>query len=167
MTFCSKCGKQSPEGTAFCPGCGASTSAEAHQQSGAGQQSGNVFSDMMDTPEVQCDQADIEQNKIFAVCAYFGLLFLIPLLAAPNSKFARFHTNQGIVYCIAAVAAGFVLGFASVIFSFIPFFGWMLSGLLWLLVVGASLTFMILGIVNAAGGKAKELPLIGRFKILR
>ena len=31
----------------------------------------------------------------------------------------------------------------------------------------AFLVFTILGIVNAANGKAKELPLIGQFKILK
>ena len=36
---------------------------------------------------------DIEKNKIMAVLAY--IIFLIPLLAAKDSPFAKFHTNQG------------------------------------------------------------------------
>ena len=47
---------------------------------------------------------DIEQNKVMALLAYLGLLFLVPMFAAPNSKFARYHTNQGLVLCLAAVA---------------------------------------------------------------
>lgn len=38
---------------------------------------------------------DAQENKGMAVLAY--LIFLIPLLAAKESKFARYHTNQGLV----------------------------------------------------------------------
>ncbi|MEI8042594.1 MAG: DUF4339 domain-containing protein [Verrucomicrobiota bacterium] len=41
------------------------------------------------------DPADVDKNKIFAVLAYLGILFLVPLLAAKESRFARYHTNQG------------------------------------------------------------------------
>ena len=47
---------------------------------------------------------------------------------------------------------------------FMPFvIGWLISVLLSI----ALLVFMILGIVNAAQGKAKELPLIGSIKIIQ
>src|SRR5689334_12413568 len=65
------------------------------------------------------DAADIEQNKVYAVLAYIGLLFLVPLFAAPNSKFARYHTNQGIVLFIAAVI-GMV---GSMVLAMIPIIG--------------------------------------------
>lgn len=41
------------------------------------------------------EQEDINQNKVMAVLAYIGILVLVPLLAAPNSKYARYHVNQG------------------------------------------------------------------------
>ena len=40
-----------------------------------------------DTP----DPADVDTNKIFAVLAYLGILVLVPLLAAKESRFARYH----------------------------------------------------------------------------
>ena len=47
---------------------------------------------------------------------------------------------------------------------FMPFvIGWLISVLLSI----ALLVFMILGIVTAAQGKAKELPLIGSIKIIQ
>lgn len=49
----------------------------------------------------QFDKADVEQNKVMAILAYFGILVLIPILAAKDSKFARFHANQGLLLCIA------------------------------------------------------------------
>jgi hypothetical protein len=51
----------------------------------------------------EADADDIEKNKVFAVLAYIGILFLVPLLAAPQSRFARYHTNQGIVLFLASI----------------------------------------------------------------
>lgn len=109
---------------------------------------------------------DIEQNKVMALLAYLGLLFLVPLFAAPNSKYARYHTNQGLVLCLAAVAFGIV----HVIFSFLlVMISWRLSflstiiGLLWI----AFPVWCVIGIINALNGKAKELPIIGKIKILK
>lgn len=39
-----------------------------------------------------------QNDKIFGVLAYIGILWLVPLLAAPKSKFAKYHANQGLVY---------------------------------------------------------------------
>ena len=54
----------------------------------------------------QFDKADVEQNKVMAILAYFGILVLIPILAAKDSKFARFHANQGLLLCIAMDHSG-------------------------------------------------------------
>ncbi len=108
------------------------------------------------------DAADIEQNKVYAVVGYLGILFLVPLLAAPNSRYARYHANQGIVLFIATIVvtgAFFVLGH-------IPFLGRVLGlagSVAWIV----SLVFMVLGIVNAASGKSQPLPLIGGIQILK
>ncbi|NLA78908.1 MAG: hypothetical protein GX845_05135, partial [Erysipelothrix sp.] len=39
-------------------------------------------------------QEDIEKNKTMAGLAY--LIFFLPLVAAPESKFGKFHANQGL-----------------------------------------------------------------------
>ncbi len=48
---------------------------------------------------------DVEKFKGLAVLAY--IFFLIPLIAAPNSKFARFHANQGLLLFILLVIVVF------------------------------------------------------------
>ena len=94
-------------------------------------------------------------NKIFNVLSYVGILWLIGLLAKPNEQDVRFHVNQGILLTIAGFAAGIV--------AIIPVLGWIAAG-----VVGiAVFVFAIMGIVNAVKGEQKELPLIGKFKILK
>ena len=39
------------------------------------------------------EQADIDNNKTMAGLAY--IIFFLPLLVCPQSKYARFHANQG------------------------------------------------------------------------
>ena len=101
------------------------------------------------------DPTDAEQNKIMAVLAY--ILFLIPLLAARESRFAMFHANQGLVLFLFGVAV-------NIVGSVVPFIGWLLilpiGNLMWLVLA-------IMGIINAAGGKMKPLPLIGGFTLLK
>ncbi len=105
------------------------------------------------------DQTDIDANKVMAVLSYLGFLVIIPILAAKESKFAQFHANQGLVLFIAEVAFGIVVRILGMI---IPILGTIL-GLLWIVFTILS----ILGIVNAAQGTAKELPVIGSYKILK
>lgn len=125
----------------------------------------NALNDTADTT-AEYDKVDIEQNKGMAVLAYLGILVLIPLFAAKESKFARFHSNQGLLLCIAAIAYSIVYTILSPIIIAIS---WRLSIIVSLLVL-FSLVFLVLaiiGIINAANGKAKELPVIGKYKLLK
>ncbi len=97
---------------------------------------------------------DIEKNKAMAGLAYF--IFFLPLLACPESAYARFHANQSLVLLIAAILGNVILGM-------IPVIGWLL-----LPVFGIGVLILgIMGLVNGFGGKAKQLPIIGKFTILK
>lgn len=99
------------------------------------------------------DPADIEKNKVIAGLAY--IIFFLPLIACPDSKFGRYHANQGLILLILGFVGSFILGM-------IPIIGWVILPLFSLLI----LLLVIIGLVNGLNGKAKELPLIGKFKIL-
>ena len=109
----------------------------------------------------EMDPNDIQQNKVMAILAYLSWLVLIPLLAAKESKFARFHCNQGLILAIAEIACWILFG----ILGIIPFIGIIFRIIGWLADI-AFFVFAILGIINAYNGKAKELPIIGKFQIL-
>ena len=96
------------------------------------------------------------------ILSYLSWLVLIPLIAAPKSPFARFHANQGLILAIIEIAFSIVLGALSLIPGVGIVFNIILSllGLVFLL-------FSILGIVNAANGKAKELPVIGKIRLIK
>ena len=102
-----------------------------------------------------------------AVLAYFGILVLIPILAAKESKFARFHANQGLILLITGVAYSI---FVQVVIKIVSFISYVLTGIVgialdlaWLLL----LVLAIIGIINAVKGEFKQLPLIGQFQILK
>ncbi|MBD5128405.1 MAG: DUF4870 domain-containing protein [Ruminococcaceae bacterium] len=94
-------------------------------------------------------------DKLFGILSYIGILWLVGLLAG-KTEFAKFHANQGLVLFIAGVVIGAV--------SAIPIIGWFVVA-----PVGsiATLVFAIIGIVNAAQGQMKPLPLIGKFQIIK
>jgi len=105
------------------------------------------------------DPKDAQDNKIMGILAYFGILVLVPILAAKESPFARFHANQGVILCILWIILFIV---REVLWRI----SWTLGSLCGLLYF-AIFVFAIIGIINAAKGEVKELPLIGSFKILK
>ena len=46
----------------------------------------------------------MESNKLMAAISYIWILFLVPLFAAKDDAFARFHANQGLVLFITNIA---------------------------------------------------------------
>lgn len=177
MPFCSKCGNQIADGSNFCDKCGASvngtntnnTNNTAKNISDSVGDLGAKIADFNNTSDYtsEYDQTDITTNKAFAVLSYLGILILIPILAAPNSKFARFHSNQGLVFLIASIAANVVMTILRIVtYSIADPLGKIFSVITWLITV-LILVIGIIGIVNAAKGKAKELPLIGKIRILK
>ena len=100
------------------------------------------------------------------ILAYIGPLVFVPMFAAKGSKFARFHANQGLILFIACGAWSIVYSILNRIILAISWRLYFVSALIGLL----SFVFValcVLGIVNAAKGKAKELPIIGKYKILK
>ncbi len=107
----------------------------------------------------QGNQSDAEKNKMMAIVGYIiPILFFIPLVTdAKNSPFAKFHSNQQLVLLLAAIAI-------NIVGSVIPFIGWFLIlplGSIFLIVIA------IMGIINAAKGEMKKLPLIGGISIIK
>jgi len=188
MAFCAKCGAELREDIKFCPSCGAAVAvaqppteqaapqqepiyqaAPQPEQQAPQQQAQNAFNNFMNTPDssAQFTQQDVNANKGMAVLSYIGILVLIPFFAEKTSKYVRFHVIQGMyLLCldIGVIIISILLGFIrtphtlwGIVYYTTP---WPISLITWLLSLGL-LAFAIIGIVNAATGKAKELPLIG------
>lgn len=93
-----------------------------------------------------------EKNIAMAIVAY--IIFFVPLLVADskNDPFVKYHVKQGLVLFISAVAVWFI-------WQVIPIFGLIIGPILNI----AIFVLLILGIINAANGVEKPLPLIGHF----
>ncbi len=190
MKFCKQCGTQLDDAARFCNGCGTACEQPAQGQPAPEQPApaGDFFDNAInkvkglnDTPDETAthDPADIQNNKVMGILAYIGLLVFIPAFAVKNSRFAKFHANQGLNLLILEGAYGIVQFILTLILRavfplrytalFVVTRGGVygvLIGLLsalWLVPLG----LMALGIVNAAMGKAKELPVIGKIKLLK
>ncbi|MBQ0126675.1 MAG: zinc ribbon domain-containing protein [Bacteroidales bacterium] len=108
----------------------------------------------MDDLTGEMDPEDINRNKVFAVLSYIGILVLIPIFCAKESRYARFHANQGLVLFLAELVCGAV---AKILLR-----PWA-EGLVSLVFFALA----IMGIVYSVQGKAKELPVLGNIKLLK
>lgn len=98
------------------------------------------------------NQKDKEENYIAAL-SY--LVFFLPILLRPNSKFTRFHANQGLILFIIATLSSIVI--------WIPKIGMTISFII-------RITLFILfvyGISNAIQGKMIKFPIVGKFNIIK
>jgi uncharacterized membrane protein len=128
-----------------------------------------------DAAEEEAAQADAVRYRGPAILGY--TIFLIPLLLAPKSRFARYHANQALLLFITAVivlgalvAGSLAIGFIA---GHVPDSIWMLASLincglhvLQVVIPIGLLALAIVGIVNAASLEKKPLPLIGNFTLI-
>ena len=112
------------------------------------------------SPTPSADKSDAESNKPLAIVGYIiPILFFLPLVieSSKNSPFAKFHANQQLILLILWFAV-------QVVGMIIPFVGRsVILPLGWLFL----LVCVIMGIIAAANGEMKKLPLIGGFTILK
>lgn len=203
MAFCGKCGQKVEEGVKFCPACGAPLQINAAQPANEtvqnpvpqpapqtvqteGQEAtvkataaadalGNKLGNLNNTTDstADFDKADIEQNKVMAILSYFGILVLIPIFAVKESRFARYHANQGLVLFIALFGWWIVDYILTMLLRSLLWRGlglweiYSLCGTVLNLVYIVFTVLAVIGIINALNGKAKELPVIGKYKILK
>lgn len=166
MAFCSKCGTNLEDSAKFCHSCGQPVYNEQNKEKGEGGQSGNT---VFDTPDItnEFSSDDIEKNKGMAVISYISILCLIPLFVSKDSKFAQFHAKQGFnlfileaIWCVANIII------TTIMYAINSVLGYMFSTILSLVWI-APVVLSIIGIINAANGKAKELPIVGGIKIFK
>lgn len=104
--------------------------------------------------ETNFTQEDIESSKVMAGLAY--ILFFLPLLACPDSPYGRYHANQGLLLLLLGLGG-------SIILSIIPIIGWILLPFFGI----AVFIIAVIGLINGFTGKAKPLPIIGKYQIIK
>lgn len=104
--FCKKCGAQMPDDASFCAACGTAVESQSVN-----------YSVINDSGDVN----DIQDNKVMAVLSYIGILVLIPIFGAKNSKYAQYHASQGLTLCIFNVAYSIITAIIrAILFNVLP-----------------------------------------------
>lgn len=96
---------------------------------------------------------DIEKNKVVAAIAY--AIFFVPLLVDKDSEFGKFHANQGLLLLIVSLLGNAILTVSIVGILLLPVLNIIL------------LVLFIMGVINAINGEAKDLPVIGKYRLLK
>ncbi len=86
--------------------------------------------------------------KTTGIVAYLTWIGLLIAFLAGDKEGAKFHLNQALVLFIASIICGIV-----------PFIGWLASIVVFV--------FWIIGFIAAIQGQEKEVPLLGKIKILK
>jgi len=102
------------------------------------------------SPNASPGSDDVSKNKGMAIiAAIFPILFFVPMLTdAKHSPFAMHYANRSLLLLIP----WFILWF-------IPIIGWILNLVL--------VVFWVIGIIGAASGELKPLPLVDKLIILK
>jgi uncharacterized membrane protein len=126
------------------------------------------FNKLFDTPDHtgEFDYNEV-QNANVVVTALTYVIFFLPYICAPNSNYAKFHANQALIYLIAFVVLTLVSTIVCRVLGIIPLIGSFVASLVGIVVWLAKAGWFICGVVNALNKQAKELPIIGKYTILK
>ncbi len=132
-------------------------------------QSAPPFGNIGTDHTAEYDINDIRENKWCYIIAYFGILFFLPLVVYPNSRVGRFHANQALIQLILGVVIGLVNGVMSGL-RLIPgmwtvFF--VLSTIISTALGLVELFIFIFELVNILNDKVVEVPVIGKFRLIK
>ena len=136
--FCSKCGTENPEGAKFCSKCGTELAAPAKPSEAAAK------------PEAE-SSTGLSANVAGLLCYVAGWITgIVFVVLEKKSIFVKFHAWQSIM------TFG-VLTVAYLILRWIPFVGWILSIIIYILMA----VLWIILIIQAGTGKMWKVPWAG------
>ncbi len=133
----------------------------------------DVVNDVKDDSE-SFDKAEVESGKAMGVLAY--IIPLIPYFAEKKNKFVKYHAKQGmnlmVIYVIYSILYQILVNvikvrrfayYGAVEYRITP---WWITFPLSIVGIGLSV-LSVVGIIYVLSGKAKELPIINKFKIFK
>ena len=97
-------------------------------------------------------------NRLFAVLAYFGVLWILGLVIHPEADdpFVKCHVNNAIILTILQMIMPFI--------NLIPILGWIVYILWWL----AFIVFWLVCVIIAITGSTFDIPFLGeKFRFAR
>ena len=106
---------------------------------------------------------DIESGKVMGILCYIGILVLIPYFTEKNNKYVLYHVKQGLNLFIWEIIGGIAVGIIAALLWRL----WIITNIIDTVFGLAILALSLIGIVNVCNGKAKELPIVNKFKFIK
>lgn len=136
------------------------------------------------TNEYQMDPQDVAANKTVGIVSCFWILFFVPLCTNGSSPYNRFRANQSLWVLISNAALGIVCGILTAIVNAILPGSWegswlyglsykpnvfavILNVIFYIATYVPALTLFVMNLVYAIKGRAKELPIVGKIRIIK
>ncbi|MGN0538142.1 MAG: zinc-ribbon domain-containing protein [Acutalibacteraceae bacterium] len=136
------------------------------------------------TTEYQMDPQDVAANKTVGIISCFWILFFVPLCANGSSVYNRFKANQSLWVLITNAGLGIVFAILSLIVNAIfppikeTFYGYtyayhpnavavIFNVIFGIVCYGSALFLWVMNLVYAIQGRAKELPIVGKIRIIK
>ena len=166
---CKNCGADLNESETLCPVCSTMTAPDEERPAA---KDGVHTEETVSAPASPADRADhtdeyekddIEHGRLLSVLSYLWIFVLIPVFAAGDSDYVKFHRRQGLIL-FAAESSHFAVQF--LLMGILRDVAGSVPALAAGIVLYAGLAFFavlsVTGVINAVKGKARELPYIGR-----
>ncbi|HWL16094.1 MAG TPA: DUF4870 domain-containing protein [Opitutus sp.] len=100
----------------------------------------------------------VSEDKTVAIVSYLTLIgFIVAVVLHGNkkTKLGAYHLRQSLGLMITFIG----LWIVNMILAFIPVIGWILIPIVWL----GMFVLWLIGLINAAGGKMKPVPVLGDY----
>ena len=116
------------------------------------------------TPEKE----DLKGKKITACFAYLFWFTVIPMIYSSESKFIKYHANQGLVLAIAEtifLVATVLVG--KILWAYSRATSLLVETTMFFVFVGVFGVLSLIGIFNVIRGKEKPVPTFGHIQLLK
>ena len=129
------------------------------------------------------DVNDIQQNKTLSIISCIGITFWVPMAFKGGSRVGRFYANQGILIFITSIISSIlyaifsgIVGVACTTYTNYDFthtiptlsFGGVILDIIFFAICFAVPIFMfVCAFLDIRAGKVKDIPLIGKLRLLR
>ena len=114
------------------------------------------------------EKEDLKGKKFTACLAYLFWFTVIPMIYSTESKFIKYHANQGFVLAIAETIFLVITVIVSkIVWACSISTSLLIEFMMLAIFVGAFGTLSLIGIFNVILGKEKPIPTFGHIKLLK
>ncbi len=105
-----------------------------------------------------------KESKLLCLISYFWFLFFLPLLNK-NNKYCLYHANQSLCLFLFSIGGGLVTTLITILLNSISLN--IISFIFKITFSVIVVSLFIIGIVNVLNDSAKDLPIIGKIRIIK